>query len=141
MNITLNHTISVKDYNMLRKAVNWLTLEEEQARRGIDNTYYSVCAIDGDKTIGMARVISDGGYVVYIADVIVLPEYQGKGVGQLIMEDVMKYIYEVISDGAPVMVNLMSAFSRESFYEQFGFVKRPTKEVGAGMFQWVNLNN
>lgn len=93
-----------------------------------------MCAIDGDKTIGMARVISDGGYVVYIADVIVLPEYQGKGVGQLIMEDVMKYIYEVISDGAPVMVNLMSAFSRESFYEQFGFVKRPTKEVGGVCF-------
>lgn len=35
MNITLNHTISVKDYNMLRKAVNWLTLEEE-ARQGAE---------------------------------------------------------------------------------------------------------
>ncbi len=140
MNIILNHTISVNDYNTLRKAVNWLTLEEAQARRGIKNTYYLVAAVDGDKTVGMARVISDGGYVVYIADVIVIPEYQGKGIGRFIMEDVMKYIYEVISNGAPVMVNLMSAFNRESFYEQFGFVKRPTSDAGAGMFQWVNLD-
>ncbi|QHQ62225.1 GNAT family N-acetyltransferase [Anaerocolumna sedimenticola] len=125
---------------MLRKAVNWITLEEEQASRGIKNTYYLVAAVDGDKTVGMARVISDGGYVVYIADVIVIPEYQGKGIGRFIMEDVMKYIYEVISNGAPVMVNLMSASNRESFYEQFGFVKRPTSDTGAGMFQWVNLD-
>ncbi len=139
MNITLNHTISVKDYNMLREAVHWNTLEEAQAKRGIDNTYYLVSALDGDKTVGMARLISDGGYVAYLADVIVLPEYHGSGIGSLMMEDVMKFIKDVLSAGLPVMVNLMSAAGREGFYEQFGFVKRPTEEVGAGMFQWINL--
>ncbi len=140
MSITIKHTISVIDYNMLRKAVDWIVLEEEQAKRGIENTYYLAAAVDGDKTVGMARLISDGGYVAYLADVIVLPEYQGKGVGRLIVEDVMKFIREVLADGVPVMVNLMSAYGREGFYEQFDFVKRPTDEVGAGMFQWINLS-
>lgn len=139
-NIKLINTISVYDYNRIRKAVGWLTLNEDQAQRGIDNTFYLVCAVDGDKPIGMARLISDGGYVAYIADVIVLPEYQGFGVGQLIFENIMDFITNELSKGNPVMVNLMAAAGKEGFYEKFGFERRPNDSVGAGMFQWINLN-
>ena len=42
----------------------------------------------GGRPIGMARVLGDGGYILYIADVIVLPEHQGPASGYM-MEQVM----------------------------------------------------
>ncbi len=85
----------------------------------------------------MARVISDGGYVVYIADVIVNPVYQGMQVGRLMMDDIMSFIKNSLAINGPVMVNLMAAKDKEGFYKNHGFITRPNEETGAGMFLWV----
>lgn len=137
MNIQIDHFIDVREYNNLRGSVKWTCLNEKQAQTGIDNTYYLVCARYNSEAIGMARVISDGGYVVYIADVIVNPAYQGMHVGRLMMDDIMLFIKNSLSINGPVMVNLMAAKDKEGFYKNFGFITRPNEETGAGMFLWV----
>lgn len=44
---------------------------------------YTVCSAYVDKElVGFGRAISDGQYQSAIYDVVVLPRYQGKGVGQ-----------------------------------------------------------
>jgi GNAT superfamily N-acetyltransferase len=35
----------------------------------------------GDKQIGFARTVSDGASIAYLADVFVLPEWRGRGLG------------------------------------------------------------
>ncbi|RDU21859.1 hypothetical protein [Anaerosacchariphilus polymeriproducens] len=55
--------ISGKEYNKLRKAVGFIELDEQQAERGIKHTTYIVVANDGEKVVGMARVLFDFGYV------------------------------------------------------------------------------
>ena len=37
-------------------------------------------AYDADKLVGIIRVVGDGYSIVYIQDIIVLPEYQRKGI-------------------------------------------------------------
>lgn len=137
MSIQIDHSISVKEYNTLRQSVKWVSLNEKQAQTGINNTFYLVCARYKNEAVGMARVISDGGYVVYIADVIVNPTYQGMNIGKLMMEDIMSFIKTDLVVNGPVMVNLMAAKEKEGFYHKFGFITRPNEETGAGMFQWV----
>lgn len=80
------NSISVTDYNHLRKSVGWNEVATKQAQIGISNSAYIVSAICRSKTVGMARVVSDGGYVAIIVDVIVLPEFQGKGIGKTMMK-------------------------------------------------------
>jgi ribosomal protein S18 acetylase RimI-like enzyme len=42
---------------------------------------------DGERQVGFARAFTDGVSLVYLADVYVLPEYRGRGVGlQLVRE-------------------------------------------------------
>ena len=41
-------------------------------------------------------------------------------------------------EGETVMVSLMSAFERETFYQRFGFHKRPFGNHGSGMSVWVS---
>ena len=44
---------------------------------------------DGERQIGFARVVSDGHTLAYLADVYVLPEYRGRGLGlELVREAV-----------------------------------------------------
>lgn len=137
MEIELKHSLNVIDYNEIRKSVKWEELPIDQARRGLQNTYYLTAAIHNGQPIGMARLISDGGYVAYLADVIVKPEFQGQGIGKIILEDMMNYIRNTLSQGDQVMVILVAAKGKEEFYEKFGFINRPNEQFGAGMTLWV----
>ncbi len=137
MNVQYTDQISVMDYNHLRKSVGWQELEVQQAQTGIDNSAFLVAAVTEGKTVGVTRVVSDSGYIVIIVDVIVLPEYQGNGIGKTMMRKAMDYVRSTLSDGQCVFVNLMAAKDRESFYSQFGFEIRPNENAGAGMTQYI----
>ena len=82
-------------------------------------------------------MVSDGGYIAIIVDVIVLPDFQGNGIGKTMMGKAMKFIKSGISKGQFVFVNLMAAKEKEPFYSKFGFETRPNDKVGAGMTQYV----
>lgn len=137
MDIKYVNTISVKDYNDLRKSVDWIQITERRAQTALQNAFYLCVAMDGDTPVGMARIVSDGGYTYFITDVIVRPEYQGNKIGTGLISRLMDYIEKDVMEGETVMVSLMSAYERESFYEKFGFMKRPFGNHGSGMSRWV----
>jgi predicted GNAT family N-acyltransferase len=137
MKAEYNNKISVEDYNYLRKSVGWVELESAQALTGIDNSAFIISAVVDNKTVGVTRVVSDGGYIAIIVDVIVLPDFQGNGIGKTMMEKAMGYIKSNINEGQFVFVNLMAAKGKESFYSQFGFDARPNEKFGAGMTQHI----
>jgi len=137
MNVKYVNQISVEEYNYLRKSVGWAEVEKNQAQTGLNNSAFVISALVDDKTVGVTRVVSDGGYIAIIVDVIVLPEYQGNHIGKVMMQKVMEFIINSISEGQFVFVNLMAAKDKESFYAQFGFDVRPNEKVGAGMTQLI----
>jgi ribosomal protein S18 acetylase RimI-like enzyme len=46
---------------------------------------------EGDRQVGLARVITDGATFGYLCDVYVLPELRGRGLGTWLMECVMSH--------------------------------------------------
>lgn len=40
----------------------------------------------------MARLLADGGITFYLKDFVILPEFQGKGMGKALLEYVQNYI-------------------------------------------------
>lgn len=46
---------------------------------------------EGERQVGLARVITDGATFAYLCDVYVLPELQGRGLGTWLMEGVMEH--------------------------------------------------
>jgi GNAT superfamily N-acetyltransferase len=137
MEIRYTDKISAEDYNFLRKSVEWPELGSKQAQTGIRNSTFIIAAIVDNKTVGVTRVVSDGGYIAIIVDVIVLPDFQGNGIGKTMMEKAMDHIKSNINEGDFVFVNVMAARDKESFYSQFGFETRPNEKVGAGMTQYI----
>lgn len=137
MELQYGNEISVADYNMLREVVQWGVLAAEQAEIGLSNSALLVSCRDGERIIGCARLIWDGGYVAYIADVIVLPEYQLRGIGKEMMSRIMEYLQNQMKPGWRIMVTLLAAKGKEGFYKGFGFFERPNENLGAGMCQWI----
>lgn len=45
---------------------------------------------DGDRQVGFARAFSDGVSLVYLADVYVLPEYRGRGLGVELVREMVE---------------------------------------------------
>lgn len=128
--------ITSEEYMELRRRVVWCEFPLEEAQAGIDNSYMILCARDEGKAIGVMRLLWDGGYIAFLSDVIVDPDYQGQGIGRTLVESAMQRIKNDMKPGYKVKLCLMSAQGKEPFYEKFGFVERPNERLGAGMDQW-----
>lgn len=122
-----------KDINSFRRSVGWYELSERQLAAAKNNSVFAITALDGEKEVGSARVVGDGGYQFFISDVIVRPEYQGMGIGREMLNRLMNCALSVADDGETIMINLMSAKDKEGFYEKLGFMRRPNEERGCGM--------
>lgn len=137
-NISYAHTISIEDYNELRASVDFITIRPNRAHIALSHSLYTLIAMDGERPIGMARVVGDGGYVYFICDVIVRPSYQSQGIGRQIIERVLRWLEDQVDEGETIMVNLMSAMNKEPFYEKLGFHRRPFDNHGSGMSRWIS---
>ncbi len=137
MDLIYRDFITVEDYNKLRECVGWGGLSGKQAQKGIDNCTYLVAVYDKEQSIGMSRLIHDGGYVAFIADVIVHPDYQGIGIGRTMMDMMLTYLDNTLEEEEICMISLMAVKGKEAFYHRLGFKIRPDENHGAGMVKWI----
>jgi GNAT superfamily N-acetyltransferase len=101
-------------------------LTQEQLYKAVVNSWHTVSAYDGDRLAGFGRMICDGVVHSLICDMIVLPEYQGKGVGSGILSRLVDRCREAgIRD-----IQLFSARGKAGFYEKNGFSRRPEDAPG-----------
>ena len=134
MQIKIVERIPTSDeFNTLTDAVDWGKRDNKIVEEALKNTLYSICVYDGDKLIGYGRIIGDKTIFLYIHDVMVIPEYQGKKIGTKIMENLLEKIKEYKKVNPEIRTYLGASKGKEGFYEKFGFVSRPNNELGAGM--------
>lgn len=123
---------SVEEFLQLRADAGWRLPPEEVVREALQRTVYSICAEKSDGTaIGMGRIVGDGAVQLFITDVIVHSSWRNQGIGTAIVTKLMDYLNEHAVEGS--FVGLFSALGRHGFYERFGFVARPTGDMGPGM--------
>jgi len=105
----------------LYKAAGWWQ-ESPEARAAIAPMIRgSLCfmvarSIDG-KLVGMARVISDGYSDAYIQDVVVLPNYRGRGVGRELVRRLTQFCLE----RKIAWIGLVAEPGTQGLYEDLGF--------------------
>lgn len=93
----------------------------EQTRLALEHTLFRVSVYDGEKPIAMARMIGDMGICYYIKDVVVRPEYQKKGIGRMLINELLKFVNENGIEGSSIFVELCAMPDKMPFYEKLGF--------------------
>lgn len=129
-----NRMPTVQEYNYLRKLVDWPLFEEKRVKKALANSLCGVCIVDSNNSIvGMGRIAGDDAIYLHLLDVIVHPEHQQKGLGKMIVTELMKYADK--ASGKNMQVGLMASKGREQFYIDLGFSVRPNNKQGAGMMK------
>ncbi len=93
----------------------------EQTALAMENTLFRVSVFDGDRIIAMARMIGDLGLDYYIKDVVVRPEYQRRGVGKLLIRELLSFVRQNGIRDTEIFTELCAMPDKIPFYEQFGF--------------------
>ncbi len=71
--------------------------------------------------VGFARGISDGATMAYLADVYVLSEHRGRGLGLALVREMIE------GDGAPDVHWLLHTADAQGLYERLGFRTGPAR--------------
>ena len=124
---------NVEEFNLLYNSVGWGAYNEKISKIALDNTFYSVSVYDENRIIGYGRLIGDTICFMHVHDVMVIPEYQNKKIGTMIMNKLLEKINELKKDNLNLRVYLGASKNKEYFYEKFGFVKRIDADLGYGM--------
>jgi len=100
----------------------------ERLHTAFTNSFRVFTCWDGETLCGAGRMVSDGIACSAIFDIAVLPEYQRRGIGRLIMQA----LEAEVPDSFFV---LTSSFSAVEFYRKLGFRKHKT-----GMAKYPSWN-
>ena len=113
-----------KQYNeeeilRLYKAVGWTayTVHVATLREGFENSMLTLGAYEGEELVGIIRTVGDGATIVFVQDILVLPERQGQGIGTALLRAVLKRYQnvrqiELVTDNTPKTI---------AFYKSLGF--------------------
>ena len=120
MSIKISETRDIEREKIiaLYKANGWSAVEKpDELYQALINSHSLIAAWDGDKLVGLGNALSDGYLVVYYPHLLVHPEYQGKGIGKIMVARMQeKY-------GAFHMQILVADGKAVDFYKRVGFVR------------------
>lgn len=120
--IVKHNELTAEEFILLWEAVHWGPGPSlEQTRLAMEHTLFRVSVFDGGQIVAMARVIGDMGLDYYVKDVIVRPEYQRKGIGRLLINEILQFINDHGVDGTDIFVELCAMPDKIPFYKKFGF--------------------
>ena len=105
----------------LYKSVGWSMYTRDPARleRALTHSLTVLSAYEGKQLVGLIRAGGDGETILFIQDLLVLPEYQRRGIGKQLIEALLARFPEVrqrvlLTDDDP---------KTRSFYKAAGFVE------------------
>lgn len=122
----------IKEYSIYREAeilplyqsVGWSPYYEhpEMLERAYAASYCTLGAYVADQLVGVIRAVGDGASVVLVQDLLVLPEFQRKGIGTKLMQALLRrcegvYQLHLLTDNTPKTV---------SFYRSVGLTEADT---------------
>jgi GNAT superfamily N-acetyltransferase len=133
MDIRISDTrnINLEDILILYKANNWSSANKPiELHNGLLNSETLITAWEDKKLVGLGNAISDGHLTVYYPHLLVLPEYQGKGIGKMIFDKMQEkycdfHMQMLTADGKSV-----------DFYKKNGFERAGNTEP-----MWIYQGN
>ncbi len=99
--------------------VKWYayTKEMKVLQRALEQSLDVISAWDGEKLVGLVRVVGDGLTIIYIQDILVLNAYQNQGIASRLMEEIL----EKYRDVRQKVLLTEEAPNVRHFYEKNGF--------------------
>nr|YP_009396513.1 hypothetical protein [Vertebrata australis]ARW65699.1 hypothetical protein [Vertebrata australis] len=118
-------TVNLEKLEQLCDAVGWVRRPLKKVKFALENSFLIISIFYDEgvnqRLIGFARVTSDGSFNATIWDVVVHPEFQGNGLGKLLMNEIIKELrkYDIST------ITLFADPEVIKFYKHIGFIIDP----------------
>lgn len=123
--LSTNKNINLSDLEKLCDSVGWIRRPLKKVKIAIKNSFLIVSLFQisekENKLIGFARATSDYAFNATIWDVVVHPEFQGKGLGSILVNQIIKDLREA----EITTITLFADPEVLSFYKNLGFLSDP----------------
>ena len=103
----------------------------ERNRKALSGSIFVATARDAGRLVGVIRLVGDGAYVLHVADMLVSPAYQLKGIGRNLMQLALDFAKQqkIGCGDSPGEFTLFSTKEGKAFYRKFPFVSVPNGMV------------
>lgn len=95
------------------------TEDDERFAQMLRGANLIVSAWDDDRIVGVARSLTDGSYVTYVADLAVRESYQKQGIGRELLRRTRLEVPQT-------QLVLFAAPQAVEYYEKIGFTRHPS---------------
>ena len=113
--------LNAEQINALRFSVGWCTKRgEEKWREILDKSSFVYSVFDQKQLIGMGRIVEDGIFCMFY-DIIVHKDYQGKGIGKMIMKNLLEFTKNKKYSSISLFADPNNRDFLIPFYNKFGF--------------------
>ena len=118
----------------LYQAVGWTnyTNQPQMLEQALSHSLATYLARDGEKIVGLVRLVGDGFSSVFVQDLIVLPSYQRRGIGSNLMKEALADY----KDAYQIQLATEQTEKTLGFYRSLGFETLSTYDC-TGMI-WVD---
>lgn len=123
MNIHIYRDLSKANWQEMKdvyESAGWTKHSEEIIQQVFEASNVVSLAVYNGRIVGFGRALSDGVFNAAIYDVVVHRDFQGRGIGKAIVEDLLDQLQHISC------VHLIATTGNEPFYQQAGFKKIKT---------------
>lgn len=105
----------------LYASVGWTayTDDPDALRQGFEHSLLTLAAYEGEQLVGVIRTVGDGYTVVFIQDILVDPEYQRKGIGTALLQEILTRFSHV----RQIELATDQTLKTIAFYKSLGFLE------------------
>jgi ribosomal protein S18 acetylase RimI-like enzyme len=129
MDVDIKQDCTEVDWKAVSKTLKSVGMAHHQPdvhKQAFEASYTTVFVYHAGNLIGFGRAISDGAYQAAVYDCAVVEEFQGKGIGNIIMKNILSQL-------SHCNIILYASPGKEGFYQKHGFKKMKT-----GMAHFIN---
>ncbi|MDB5013092.1 MAG: family N-acetyltransferase [Daejeonella sp.] len=103
--------------------VNWNKRYPDEIKKAFESSSHTIFVYDDDLIIGFGRTVDDGKYYAMLADIVIDPDYQKRGLGKRIVDKLRDELlgYHFIT--------LTAAPGKSNFYKNIGWKKQSTSYI------------
>jgi len=123
---------TVEAYNGLRVAVGWAAFPVSALEAAYKQTLFFSCIYEGSELTACGRAVGDGYCYVYLQDIMVLPRVQRKGLGTIVVKDLLAQAMDLL--GTAGYCGLLAVNGTENFYQKFGFESQAHTNTAMGFY-------
>jgi GNAT superfamily N-acetyltransferase len=127
--------IKYTDFIRIRKLIKWNELDENQIKIALKNSMINISIFYNNMCIGVGRIVGDNVLKGMLTDIMVDPNYQGMGIGKLIVTSLINEVENRINIGNCFQLEASPTANNREFYIKCGMKYKPENQDG--VYLWI----